>query len=67
MISIPEKFLKEVDLLAQQERRNRSELLREALRLYLTQKQWQHNGPPRLNPRVRRAVRVQDELARNKK
>jgi CopG family transcriptional regulator/antitoxin EndoAI len=35
LISIPEKFLSEVDDKAKEEQRSRSELIREALRLYL--------------------------------
>lgn len=35
LISMPEKFLKEVDDLACYENRNRSELIREALRVYM--------------------------------
>jgi uncharacterized protein (DUF433 family)/predicted transcriptional regulator len=35
LVSLPEKFLKEVDRLAVEEHRSRSELIREALRSYL--------------------------------
>ncbi|MDP1544908.1 MAG: DUF433 domain-containing protein [Anaerolineales bacterium] len=35
LVSLPEKFLEEVDLVAAEEQRSRSELIREALRAYL--------------------------------
>ncbi len=35
LISLPDKFLKEVDGLADEEQRSRSELIREALRYYI--------------------------------
>ena len=35
LISLPEKFLDEIDLIADEEQRSRSELIREALRLYI--------------------------------
>ncbi|HED03687.1 MAG TPA: ribbon-helix-helix protein, CopG family, partial [Candidatus Fraserbacteria bacterium] len=38
-ITIPEELLEEVDRQAEQERRNRSELTREALRRYLARQQ----------------------------
>ena len=37
LISLPEKFLSEIDLLADEEQRSRSELIREALRNYIRQ------------------------------
>ena len=37
LISLPEKFLSEIDLLAEDEQRSRSELIREALRNYIRQ------------------------------
>ncbi|MEB3245151.1 MAG: ribbon-helix-helix domain-containing protein [Vampirovibrionales bacterium] len=37
LISLPEKFLEEIDDLAGEEHRTRSELIREALRHYLRQ------------------------------
>ncbi len=64
MLSIPPQFLREVDHAARLERRNRSELLREALRQYLTQRQCQSRGIPKFDPRVRQAVRLQNALAR---
>lgn len=35
LISMPDKFLKEIDTLADNEQRSRSELIREALRTYI--------------------------------
>jgi CopG family transcriptional regulator / antitoxin EndoAI len=35
LISLPEKFLAEIDTLADEEQRSRSELIREALRNYI--------------------------------
>ena len=35
LISLPDKFLEEVDELAETEQRSRSELIREALRFYI--------------------------------
>jgi CopG family transcriptional regulator / antitoxin EndoAI len=37
LISLPEKFLEEIDELAGEEHRTRSELIREALRNYIRQ------------------------------
>jgi metal-responsive CopG/Arc/MetJ family transcriptional regulator len=37
LISLPEKFLSEIDILAEDEQRSRSELIREALRNYIRQ------------------------------
>lgn len=37
LISLPEKFLSEIDELADEEQRSRSELIREALRNYIRQ------------------------------
>jgi Arc/MetJ-type ribon-helix-helix transcriptional regulator len=41
MVSFPEEFLAEVDRVAREEHRSRSELVREALRLYMSQ----HHDP----------------------
>jgi len=41
-ISLPKSLIKKVDIIARQEYRNRSELIREALRVYLQdKKEWQ--------------------------
>lgn len=39
LISMPEKFLNEIDNLAEEEQRTRSELIREALRTYVHKKE----------------------------
>jgi len=59
MISLPREFLAEIDRVAREEHRTRSELLREAVRLYLRTRQ----AVPRDDPRVRQAVAIQDRLA----
>ena len=63
MVSFPEEFLDEVDRIAREEHRSRSELLREAMRVYMAVRR----GGGRLSdePRVRSAVAVQDVLARS--
>ena len=62
MVSFPEEFLEEVDQVAREEHRSRSELLREAMRLYMqTRRGRRHPGD---DPRVQAAVDLQDDLAR---
>jgi metal-responsive CopG/Arc/MetJ family transcriptional regulator len=63
MLSFPNEFLREVDSIARQEQRSRSELVREALRVYIALRQ--DSGYPGINPMVRRALAVQDNLARS--
>ena len=62
MVSFPEDFLSEVDRIASEEQRSRSELLREAMRLYI-QVRSQRNAPGE-NPQVQKAVTAMDELAK---
>ena len=62
MVSFPEEFLEQVDDVACEEHRSRSELLREALRLYMGTRQRRRR--PGDDPRVRAAVATQDALAR---
>ena len=62
MVSFPEEFLAEVDRIAGEEHRSRSELLREAMRLYIQMRRGYRR--PGDNPRVQAAVAVQDALAR---
>jgi metal-responsive CopG/Arc/MetJ family transcriptional regulator len=59
MISLSREFLAEIDRVAQEEHRTRSELFREAARLYLRMRQ----AVPRDDPRIRQAVTIQDRLA----
>ena len=51
MVSFPEEFLAEVDRVAQEEHRSRSELVREALRLYIGLRQEQVGARPRARQR----------------
>lgn len=60
MVSFPEEFLAQVDQIAQEEHRSRSELLREAMRLYIGMR---GGGRPADNPTVRQAVAMQDRLS----
>jgi metal-responsive CopG/Arc/MetJ family transcriptional regulator len=62
MVSFPEEFLEEVDRIAREEHRSRSELLREAMRLYIDM-HWRARRPGD-DPRVRSAVATQNALAR---
>lgn len=62
MVSFPSEFLAEVDRIAREEHRSRSELLREAMRLYMEVRQGRRR--PGDDPRVRSAVATQDALAR---
>jgi CopG family transcriptional regulator/antitoxin EndoAI len=52
MVSFPDEFLAKVDQVAQEEQRSRSELVREALRLYISLRQ----GQSEVTAPVRRAV-----------
>lgn len=45
LICLPEKFLEEVDQVAEIEQRSRSELIREALRAYLARTANQQSSP----------------------
>jgi metal-responsive CopG/Arc/MetJ family transcriptional regulator len=62
MISLPEGLLAELDRVAGEEHRSRSELLREAFRVYVEVRG--RRRPPREMAEVRSAVALQDELAR---
>ena len=55
MVSFPDKFLKEVDHIAEEEHRSRSELLREAMRLYIVARRG--GGQPGADPRVQASSR----------
>lgn len=61
MISIPEEFLNEIDKVAKEENRSRSELLREAAKLYF--KVRETSQTPGQDARVQKAVAIQDALA----
>jgi len=62
MVSMPEEFLAEIDKAAAEENRSRSEFLREAARLYLEVRKTQ--ATPGQDPRVQKAIAIQDALAR---
>ena len=62
MVSFPEKFLDEVDRIAREEHRSRSELLREAMRVYVAVRRG--GGWPNDEPGMRSVVAAQDALAR---
>lgn len=61
MVSFPDEFLVQVDRVAREEHRSRSELVREALRFYIGLRESQVQ--PRSNPLVRQAILVQDRLS----
>jgi metal-responsive CopG/Arc/MetJ family transcriptional regulator len=60
IVNIPDEFLKVVDETAKREHRTRSELLREAIRLFLRERK-ERPFPLRMDPEVIRALKVQDE------
>jgi CopG family transcriptional regulator/antitoxin EndoAI len=62
MVSFPDEFLEEVDRIAREEHRSRSELLREAVRLYIAARG--RRLKPADNPLVQQAVATQDALSR---
>lgn len=62
MVSFPDDFLAEVDCLAQEEHRSRSELVREAIRHYIEMRRRQR--PPGQISQVQQAVTIQNNLAR---
>jgi metal-responsive CopG/Arc/MetJ family transcriptional regulator len=62
VVTIPDDFLEEVDARAKAEHRNRSELVREALRRYLRSAGTRGDISDR--PEVQRALRIQDETRR---
>ena len=61
MVSFPDAFLAEVDQIAQEEQRSRSELLREAMRVYIEVRRSKKR--PGDDPDVRAAIAIQDAIA----
>jgi CopG family transcriptional regulator/antitoxin EndoAI len=61
MVSFPDGFLEQVDRIASEEHRSRSELIREAMRLYMEVRR--RTRPPGDDPRVQAAIALQDQLA----
>ena len=63
MVSIPEEMVADLDQVAKQEHRSRSESVREALRLYIWGRRKKSHSIPGQVPDVRKAIAVQDALA----
>jgi len=61
LITIPQGLLAELNQVVQENKRSRSDLVREAIRLYLQMYRAQRR--PGESPQVQRAVAVQDLLA----
>lgn len=62
VVTVPEEFLEEVDSRARTEHRSRSELVREALRTYLSS--GGRRGDISARPEVKRALQIQAETRR---
>ena len=62
MVSFPDAFLAQVDQIAREEQRSRSELLREAMRVYIEVRR--NKSRPGDDPEVQAAVAAQDALSR---
>lgn len=56
LISMPEKFLDEIDSVASNENRTRSELIREALRTYMYKTQIRNNAKASSNAELLEAL-----------
>ena len=56
LISMPERFLDEIDNVADNENRSRSELIREALRSYITRSHVRQNTLADKNARILEAL-----------
>ncbi len=56
LISMPEKFLDEIDNVADNENRTRSELIREALRTYMHRNKVRENGLATKNATILEAL-----------
>lgn len=56
LISMPEKFLDEIDSVASNENRTRSELIREALRTYMYKSQIRNNAKAASNAELLEAL-----------
>ncbi|MBM4351913.1 MAG: ribbon-helix-helix protein, CopG family [Deltaproteobacteria bacterium] len=61
MVSIPDEMLSELDQTAKEDHRSRSEFIREAVRLFLQVRK--SRSAPNQDPRIRKAIAVQDTLA----
>ena len=56
LISMPEKFLTQIDSVAEGENRTRSELIREALRTYINKTKIRENGLANKNAAILEAL-----------
>ena len=56
LISMPEKFLDEIDGVAESENRSRSELIREALRTYIYRNRMRSSGYAQRNAELLQAL-----------
>ena len=56
LISMPEKFLSEIDTVADTENRSRSELIREALRTYMYRSQIRNSAKASTNAELLEAL-----------
>ena len=56
LISMPEDFLGKIDQVAEGENRTRSELIREALRTYITRSRVRENGIADKNAKILEAL-----------
>ena len=56
LISMPEGFLDQIDEVAEMESRSRSELIREALRSYITKNRTRNTGLADKNARILEAL-----------
>lgn len=56
LISMPEKFLSQIDTVAEDENRTRSELIREALRTYINRSKIRENSMASKNASILEAL-----------
>lgn len=61
VVSISEDCLNEIDKIAKEEKRSRSDLFREAITFYLRHRE--KFSKPIKNPRIKNAIAIQDNLA----
>ena len=64
MITVPDEFLKEIDAVATEEHRSRSELIREAMRVYFAVRGRKSRGSLLDKPGVQRALQIQEEASK---
>lgn len=63
MITVPDEFLKEIDAVANEEHRSRSELIREAMRVYFAVRGRKSRSSLLDKPSVQRALQIQEETS----